>query len=278
LYGYKLIFTADDLGLSEAVNAGIERAHRDGVLTHASLMVAGPAAADAIERARKMPNLRVGLHLVAVEGPAVLTREEIPDLVDKTGWFPSDQFRLGLRYTFSAPARRQLASEIAAQFEAFAATGLTLSHADAHKHMHLHPYVGATMLHIGRRYGLQRVRVPAEPPQVMRRLGEHPGIAARAMHAWTGLLRRQVRNAGMAAPDAVFGLAWSGHMTEARVVSLLHLLADPKAADVELYFHPAAYRDALLCRLMPDYQHEAELAALLSPAVRAAASRPAASE
>ena len=104
----RLIVSADDFGLSVAVNEGIERAHREGVLTAASLMVAGPAAADAVARARANPGLRVGLHLVAVEGPAVLPASEIPDLVDASGQFSSDQVRLALRYAASGAARRQL--------------------------------------------------------------------------------------------------------------------------------------------------------------------------
>src|SRR5262245_26273664 len=67
-----LIVTADDFGLHEAVNDAVERAHRDGVLTAASLMVGAPAAADAIDRARRLPSLRVGLHVVLADGPAVL--------------------------------------------------------------------------------------------------------------------------------------------------------------------------------------------------------------
>lgn len=256
----------------------MERAHRDGVLTHASLMVAGAAAADAVARARTMPELCVGLHLVAVEGPAVLAPAQIPDLVDQGGWFSSDQLRLGMRYTFSVRARRQLATEIAAQFEAFRATGLVLSHADAHKHMHLHPYVAGLMVRIGRRYGLRRIRVPAEPPDVMRRLGERSGIGARTMHAWTTLLRAQARAAGIEAADAVFGLAWSGHMTERRVLDLLKTIRPGRRGGTEFYFHPATRRDAMLQRLMPQYEHEAELSALLSPAVRAAASLQAARE
>jgi chitin disaccharide deacetylase len=261
------ILTADDFGLSEAVNEGIERAHVDGVLTHASLMVAGEAAADAVRRARRLPELQVGLHLVAVEGPAVLPANSIPALVDARGWFPSSQFRLGLRYAFRRDARRQLRAEIRAQFAAFAATGLPLSHADAHKHMHLHPFVGRQMIEIGRGFGLRRVRVPAEPPAIMAACGVPPTLASRAMHAWCGVLRRQARAAGMQTHAQVFGLAWSGHMTEARV---LQLLAQLNGEPAELYFHPAAGRDAVLDALMPDYRHTEELAALLSPRVRAA--------
>jgi hopanoid biosynthesis associated protein HpnK len=258
-------FTADDFGLSEAINEGIERAHRDGVLDAASLMVAGLAAADAVARAQRNPTLKVGLHLVVVEGPAVLPPAEIPDLVDDAGWFPSDQLALGLRYFFLPPIRRQLRAEIAAQFAAFAATGLNLAHADAHKHMHMHPTVASMLIAEGRPHGLNRIRVPREPGAVMRTCGTSPGFGAWATEQGSRVLRRQVQKAGMTANDAVFGLAWSGHMTEARV---LRLLAHLPPGDNEIYFHPAARRDPLLDRLMPDYDHEGELAALLSPTLR----------
>ena len=239
------------------MNEAVERAHVDGVLTHASLMVAGPAAADAVARAKRLPALGVGLHLVVVEGPAVLGRE----------WFPSDQLRLGLSYAFDAAARRQLDAEVAAQFQAFAATDLPLSHADAHKHMHLHPVVGRLMIDIGREFGLRAIRVPAEPPAIMAALGTPQGPGARALHSWTRLLRRQATNAGLFTNDAAFGLAWSGHMTRHR---LLRLIPHLPPGVSELYFHPAASRDPTLDRLMPDYEHEAELAALLDPEIAAA--------
>ena len=265
-----LTISADDFGLSESVNEAVERAHRDGILTAASLMVAGPAAADAVRRARALPRLRVGLHLVAIEGPAVLPPDEIPDLVDRSGRFPSDQLRLGLRYAFHPRVRRQLGAEIRAQFAAFAATGLRLGHADAHKHMHLHPTVGRLMIAAGRAFGLDTIRVPAEPPAVLRAAGARSGLGDRAMFAWTRLLRRQVRRAGLAAPASCFGIAWSGHMTRAHLLALApHLPPGPN----EIYFHPATSQDAVLARLMPTYEHVAEFAALCDPAVAAALAR-----
>src|ERR1700722_10610811 len=104
----RVTFSADDFGLTEGVNEAVERAHRDGILDQASLMVAGPAAADAVRRARASPSLRVGLHLVVIEGQAVSPPSDIPDLVDGSGWFASDQARLGFRYFFRPEARRQL--------------------------------------------------------------------------------------------------------------------------------------------------------------------------
>lgn len=260
----QIVFSADDFGMSGAVNEAVERAHRDGVLQAASLMVAGPAAADAVRRARALPKLRVGLHLVVIEGPAVLSPSVIPDLVDQTGQFPSDQMRLGINYFFRPRIRRQLASEIRAQFTAFAATGLTLDHANAHKHMHLHPTVGRLLLRIGREFGLRSVRIPNEPPAVLARCGTRVGVGGRALYAWTALLRQQALSAGIETNDYCFGLAWSGHMTAARVQALLREMPDGVS---EIYFHPATGRDALVRRLMPDYEHEAELAALLDPIV-----------
>ena len=253
-------FSADDFGLSEAVNQGIETAHREGILQAASLMVAAPAAADAVRRARANPSLRVGLHLVVIEGPGALPAAEIPDLVDEAGQFPSDPLMLGLNYFFRPTVRRQLEAEIRAQFAAFAATGLRLDHANAHKHMHLHPTVGAMMLRAGAPHGLRRIRIPAEPPAVMARCGSPATLGERLLYRWTGLLRRQARAAGVTTNDHCFGLAWSGHMTTDRIRRLLANLPD---GDSEIYFHPAARRDPLLTRLMPAYQHEAELAALL---------------
>jgi len=256
----RVVFTADDFGLSQSVNEAVEQAHRTGTLHAASLMVASAAAADAVRRARMLPNLRVGLHLVVIEGPAVLPPSELPDLVDADGQFPSNQLALGINYFARPRVRRQLAAEIRAQFAAFAATGLALRHADAHKHMHLHPVVGRLMIDIGREFGLSRVRVPAEPPAVLARCGTRVGLGAHALCQWSRLLRRQVRAAGMTSTDHCFGIAWSGHLTRARLDCLLREVPE---GDSEIYFHPAVARDAALRHLMPDYEHEAEFAALL---------------
>lgn len=262
--------TADDFGLTTAVNQAVELAHRQGCLHAASLMVAAPAAAEAVEIARANPSLRVGLHLVVIEGPASLSPAAIPGLVDGAGRFPSDQLGLGINYFFRPAIRRQLEAEIRAQFDAFARTGLTLDHVNAHKHMHLHPTVGAMVLRIGREYGLRRIRVPAEPPVAMRLCDQTVSVGDRALYRWTALLRHQARRAGVAVNDHCFGLAWSGHMTTDRVRRLLPHLPPGRS---EIYFHPASWRDPTLVHLMPDYEHTAELAALLDPSVIEAVAR-----
>ena len=216
---HRVILSADDFGLSIGVNEAVEQAHRTGLLSTASLMVAGPAAADAVRRARALPGLHVGLHLVVVEGPAA-DPAAAPGLVDAAGQFPSDQLRLGVTYFARAAIRRQLRHEIRAQYNAFAATGLRLDHANAHKHMHLHPTVGRMMIEVGQEFGLPAIRIPAEPPAVMAALGVPQGPGAHALYGWTRLLRWQARRAGLRTNDHAFGIAWSGHMTAARLLAL----------------------------------------------------------
>jgi hopanoid biosynthesis associated protein HpnK len=264
----RLITVADDFGLSPAVNEAVEIAARDGILTSASLMVGAPHAADAVRRAHALHGrLAVGLHLVVIEGPAILPHATIPDLVDATGMFPSGQLRLGVTYAFSPAVRRQLAAEIRAQFEAFANTGLPLDHANAHKHMHLHPTVGAMMIAIGREFGLRAIRIPDESArantatQGPARPGVASRIGARALNAWTKVLRAQARRAGLLTNDSVLGLACSGHMTPQTVQAMLDNLLP---GITEMYFHPAIAQDATLHALMPGYEHRQEFEALLS--------------
>ncbi len=233
-------------------------------------MMGEGAVADAVERARALPSLRVGLHLTLVEGTPVLPAEAIPDLVDASGRFPSDMVAAGFRFFFLPGVRRQLEKEITAQFAAFAATGLPLDHVNTHKHIHLHPTVAAMIIRIGRRFGLRAIRLPAEPAQPVAAamgLARGDGFGALALRLWTRQLARQIRRAGMVANDHVFGLAWSGAVTEERLLALIPHLPDGVS---EIYGHPAIEMTPLIRQTMPDYRHPEELSGLLSPRVRAA--------
>jgi len=254
------IITADDFGLHPAVNEAVESAHREGVLTSASLMVGAPAAPDAARRARGLPGLRVGLHLTLSDGRAVLPRRLIPDLVGDDNRFHDDMVGAGWRFFARPRVRAQLAAEIRAQFAAFADLGLTLDHLDGHQHFHLHPTVLSLALRIGRDFGLRAVRVPAEPSSTTSRL----------LFPWLTLMRMRLRRAGLACNDRVFGLTHSGAMDEARLLAILSALP---AGVTEIYLHPATLSGAVIAPSMGGYRHRAELDALRSPAVRTALSR-----
>jgi chitin disaccharide deacetylase len=221
-------------------------------------MLGAPAAADAVARARALPTLRVGLHVVLVDGDPMADRAAVPGLLDRGGRLRNDLIRYSAEIAANPSLRRQMVREITAQFEAYRSTGLPLDHVNAHRHFHLHPAVAAAIIRIGRNYGMRALRVPLEPwrivadidPQTRRRVGQ-------AVAPWAARLRRHVRKAGLTTADAVFGLAWSGAMTKARLAALLGRLP---AGLVEIYLHPAMI-DAF-AGAAPGYRYAEEFAAL----------------
>jgi hopanoid biosynthesis associated protein HpnK len=262
-----LIITADDFGAAPAVNEAVERAHRGGVLSAASLMVGAPAAGDAIDRARRLPGLRVGLHLVLTDGRPVLPPSQVPHLVDGQGRFHANMAAAGATMFFHPAARRELAAEIDAQLAAFQATGLALDHVNAHKHFHLHPTIASLILKLGLRRGLRAMRLPVEPVAPLR-WAAAPGeavVEGRLLRLWARLARGRARRAGLLAPDQVFGLQWSGAMGEARLEGLIRALPPGLT---EIYLHPAT--EGGFEGAAAGYAYAEELTALISPRVRSA--------
>jgi len=230
-------------------------------------MVSGPAVADAIERARRLPTLRVGLHLALVDARPTLSPAQLPDFVDGNGWLRGDMAALGTQIFLRPKMREQLAAEIAAQFDAFAATGLPLDHVNAHHHFHVHPTVAGAVINVGRQHGLRALRVPREPLSALDAI--EPGRKhARdwRMGPWLALLGTRARAHGLLVPDRVFGLAWSGAMTERRLAGLLHRLP---TGVTEIYAHPATTNE--FAGATAGYRYRDELEALTSREIREAA-------
>jgi chitin disaccharide deacetylase len=249
--GRFLIVTADDFGLSDSVNEAVRQATLSGVLTAASLMMAEPATAAAVRLAQALPKLRVGLHLVLVDGHAVLPPRRLPDLVNPSGRFSDAMVWNSFRFVTSRKVRAQLAAEIRAQLEAFAQTGLELDHVNAHKHFHLHPLILELVLEIGSEFGVRAVRVPQEPFWYSRHAGGAAGAAFLA--PWLTLMRARLRARGLTCNDHVFGLSATGRLDSRQVIEVLTRL--PPGVS-EIYLHPSVDNH--------------ELAALLDPEVRAA--------
>jgi len=251
-----LVVTADDFGLSREVNEAVEIGHESGILSAASLMVAGRAAADAVARARRSPRLRVGLHVAVTNAEPALPPERIPRLVDSHGRLRSDLARFGAELALSRTMRRQMRAEVEAQFEAFQATGLKLDHVSVHQHYHLHPAVCAMVLDAARRHGAEAIRVPRE----LREFIPDAGSPRRVEDALSRRMAERVRRFGFFAADAVFGLRWSGALTKAR---MRHLLQKLPSGVFEIYTHPAT-SDAFQGHA-PGYRYADELCALTDP-------------
>lgn len=253
----RLIVNADDFGRSSSINRAVIQAHQRGILTTASLMVNGAAAEEAVALAHEHPCLGVGLHLTLSHGAAALPHPEIPDLVDARQNFSNDAPAAGFKYFANKRCQAQLDREIAAQFERFRATGLTLDHVNGHLQFHLHPTVFKILCSRAAEFGIRRMRVTHDPLSFHTKLGGGRWSYALS-HAFIFKLlstraRRQLRGLGIKSPDHVFGLMQNALVDEAYI---RRLLPELPSGDSELYSHPS----------LDEFKHEYD--ALVSPAVR----------
>ncbi|CAA2141893.1 hopanoid biosynthesis-associated protein HpnK [Hyphomicrobium sp. ghe19] len=261
-----LIVTADDFGMSIPVNDGIEASHSDGILSATSLMCGGDAFSDAVERAKRLPNLGVGLHIHLVDSRPVLPPEKIPLLVDRDGCFSNNPELFGFNLYFSGEMRRQAEAEIEAQFQRFESTGLVMDHINGHHHFHMHPAVTDAIAKFAPRYGSPPVRYPVEPFWPSWEAGADKPV--RRLFNWalyaslTSRMRRKLKSAGLALNDHIFGVNDTGAMTEKRILAYLDHLPD---GVTELYAHPAMRME----NQPQTYGSAEEYSGLVSPVVRA---------
>jgi hopanoid biosynthesis associated protein HpnK len=236
----RLIVNADDFGRSASINQAVIRAHQEGILTTASLMVNEPAFEEAVALARERPTLGVGLHLTLLCGHSALPAGEIPGLVNRNGELSHKPAGAGFRYFFQPGLREQLRREIHAQFQKFRAARLPLDHVNGHLHLHLHPTVFGILMADAAQLGLKHLRLTHDPFRLnLRLVSGH--IAYRALHvaifhplsarARPVLVRVYIRHT-----DAVFGLLQNARVDETYVTRLLPQLP---AGDSELYSHPS---------------------------------------
>lgn len=214
----RLILTADDFGISSPVNAEIERWFQAGAIHQASLMVNEPAATEAVQLARRLPGLTVGLHLTLCHGHA-----------SNGSPLPRSPTWAGLRYAFWPGARAWLRQEIAAQFARFRELGLHPTYWDGHAHLHLHPVVMRLALPIARENQFQFIRLVREPGPVALIPWIFHQLSRRAIPA--------LQRAGIGFADRVFGLRQSGQMDPKEIT---RALTHSSTGTTEIYFHPGA--------------------------------------
>ena len=253
----RLIVNADDFGRSASINQAVIRAHREGILTTASLMVNEPAFEEAVALARQNPTLGVGLHLTLLCGHSALPPEQIAGLVNAKGEFTENPAGAGFRYFFQHRLREPLRREIHAQFQRFRATGLPLDHVNGHLHLHLHPTVFRILMADAGQLGLKRLRLTFDPLRLNLRVASghfaYRALHAAIFHSLSARARPALARLGIRHTKAVFGLLQNARVDEAYVTRLLPQLP---AGDSELYSHPS----------LDEFKHEFE--ALISPRVQ----------
>jgi hopanoid biosynthesis associated protein HpnK len=254
----RLIVNADDFGLSASVNAAVIRAHRNGILTTASLMVNEPGFDEAVRLARENPRLGVGLHLTLLMGHSVLPPGKIPGLVNARGEFSNSPVGAGMNYFFNRRLREPLRAEIRAQFEKFRATGLPLDHVNGHLHLHLHPAIFQILMADADQLGIRHLRWTRDCLARNRRMSRGRWLyrlSHAAIYDWLSRRSREpLRRRGIRHAQITFGLLQDSHVDEDYV---LKLLPELPPGDSELYAHPS----------LDKFKHEFD--ALASPRVKA---------
>jgi len=235
----RILFNCDDFGGTREINAAVLKAHREGVLGSASLMVTGNAFAEAVEIARACPSLKVGLHLALNDAQPVLSKEQIPILVGAEGDFHQHPATVGIRLAVDSSARIQAGAEIAAQFERFAATGLARAHVDSHHHLHMHPFVFRECVRQAAQLGFERIRVVREFGDPLPPRRDSNGFAGKlARHltflALAAVSRRFFIQPPLRALNGILGLWETGHMNEDY---LLGAISQLPSGDWEIYMH-----------------------------------------
>jgi hopanoid biosynthesis associated protein HpnK len=271
----QLILNADDFGMTLGVNEGIIRAHREGILTSATLMANGEAFDDAVERARANKELGVGCHLVLVGGKCVATKDSVASLVDAGGNLP-DSLPLFVAKISSGMIRtEEIEREFRAQISRVRSAGIEPTHLDTHKHTHAHPRVMEALGKVAKECGIARVRKPIENLRDSWETSQAGGqgvsmqiLAAGAVRAMAPQFTAISRRYGLLSPDHFLGLAMTGQLSPTVLRGVIGTVVD---GTTEIMLHPGIC-DADLARSGSrlQKQREDELQGLLDPGVRSA--------
>lgn len=240
-----LIVNADDLGWTEGVNRGIAEAHRNGIVTSASLLANGAAFESATGLARSTPALGVGVHLNLTDGAPVAPRELVSSLVSDAGEFEGGPENLLLRIASRSVAMREVEQEWDAQIDKVRNAGIQPTHLDGHKHVHMLPGLFEIALRLAKRYEIRAVRVAHEGSTLRAALSAgdelhatvvlKQGVQARGLKLLARDAREQAERAGISTADYFCGIAQTGEMTKEGVARLLRSLPE---GTTELMCHP----------------------------------------
>lgn len=143
-----LIFNADDLGYSPAVNYGIIDSHVNGVVNSATMMTNMPGFKHAVKLAKEHPTLGVGVHLVLTCGSPI--RKDVSSLVDEKGNF----FKTYDSLKAKGFSTEEVEKEWETQIQTFFNAGLTPTHLDSHHHVHSQPELHDVILRLSKKHNL----------------------------------------------------------------------------------------------------------------------------
>jgi chitin disaccharide deacetylase len=271
-----LIVNADDLGWTEGVNQGIAEAHRNGIVTSASLLANGAAFASGVELARTTPGLGVGVHLNLSDGEPVAERELVTTILNDKGELGGRPESLLLKLARRSVSVQEIEQEWDAQIQKVRDSGLEPTHLDGHRHVQMLPGLFEIALRLAKKHGIAAIRISHEESSLRAALSAgakqkgtvvmKQGVQARGLKLLARDAREQAERAGIAAADYFCGIAQTGELTKEGVLRLLEILPE---GTTELMSHPG-YMDDDLAKSATRLQasRQTELAILTDTQVR----------
>lgn len=262
----RLIVNADDLGLHPLVNQAVFFAHREGIVTSTTILTGGAAFHEAVEGLKQHPNLGVGLHICLIDQPPVSGQEKIPSLLDSQGRLWKSHSTFVWRYLLGRISLAEVKAEFEAQLEKALNSGLNLTHFDSHQHLHLLPGIASVVAELGEKFGIFRVRIPADDPSVgLRASSRFRSLQSRIVSKLAYNCRCQFESQGWRSSNHFIGFSRGGHLLKRDWLRLIPRLSD---GVTEIMVHPGENNIILDSSFGWKYRWEEELAALVDPEVK----------
>ncbi|HZI09933.1 MAG TPA: ChbG/HpnK family deacetylase [Myxococcus sp.] len=257
----RLVVNADDLGLHPSLDAGILRAHREGIVTSATLLSMGPTAPEAAARARAQ-GLAVGVHLaLSTRLPPAAPVHAVPS-VAPGGRMRGDWAEFARAWLAGKVRREEVEVELAAQVARARELGVVVDHLDGHQHLHVLPGVRPVVEALAAREGLP-LRWPDALPRARWLKTPGPALKAALLVVLARLAPRARAGVRRVSAGGVFE---AGALNEAALLAALDSLP---AGDFELGCHPGEGTPHVPEDPAWRYGWQAELDALTSPRVKA---------
>lgn len=259
----QLIINADDFGIHPAVNEAVRKAATEGILTSTSLMAGGDAFDEAVEMARSMPSLGIGIHLTLVGGiKSVLPPSEVPSLTWDNGVFCHDYGKLIVRDLEGKILLSEVYAEWDAQIQKIMNTGLPVTHMDGHQHMHMWPHFYPIARDLAKKYHISCMGVPDEDVLFGMKDGHIIRWAAKnGLSLLSRMHRPDLKKNHIRTNDHFFGMLYGGHLSPERFAKFI---LQTKPGITEIMCHPSADTRAMEDTFHWGYHGEDELAGLLA--------------
>jgi len=229
-----LIVNGDDFGWTEGINRGIVQAHREGILTSATLLTCMPGSEHAVELANKNPSLGLGIHLSYTLGkifPSTLA----PGLYTLEGKPRFSVVGLWMAVAMSKKLREQLYRLFQYQIIWGKERGVEITHIDTHKHLHIWPVIVDLLGGLCLEFGIPAIRLPYESAWWELPHNWKTGIPLIFLSVFRPITKKIVSSYDLRMPDHFRGIIYTGLWTKSRFMRVLESLSD---GVTEIMFHP----------------------------------------